>query len=237
MILVPAIDLKQGRCVRLFQGQYENETEYSRDPVKTAIGFEAQGAKRLHVVDLDGAVLGESGNFSVISEICAAVNIQVEIGGGIRDLKTAQRLLDAGVSEVILGTIVIQEPEEARLIIRECGADFVQVGLDFKENEIGVRGWREMVPGSVNDEIKKWQGEGISRFILTDITKDGTMNGPNIESLEEIARNAEAKITAAGGISCPQDVYTLQKLEKYGVDRVISGKAIYENKIMLKEFI
>lgn len=236
MFLIPAIDIKQGRCVRLYQGKYDKSTEYSADPVAVACDFEARGAKKLHVVDLDGAILDSSRNFGVIEEICQRVSIPVECGGGIRDVKTALNFLHAGASEIILGTVVIQNPELAQQIIKECKSVNVQIGLDFSGNRIAVRGWRELVPGSVVDEISTWGSEGIQRFILTDITRDGTMRGPNIAAFRSIAEKTGVNITAAGGIARPEDIQQLEKLEPLGVDRVISGKAVYEGTVRIEDF-
>lgn len=237
MLLIPAIDLKNGKCVRLYQGKFDRETLYSDDPVSVAVSFEKRGARRLHVVDLDGAYIEKSPNFHIIRDICQSVSIPVECGGGIRDLDTANRFLNAGISEIILGTLVIKEPLKAAEIVKKCGPDRVQIGFDFKDDSIAVNGWKELVPGSVTDEINKWHEGGVSRFILTDITKDGTMEGPNIEALRTIAATTEAHITAAGGVSKPDDIKELAALEPLGVDRVISGKAIYENTIRLEDFL
>ncbi|MFC1729846.1 1-(5-phosphoribosyl)-5-[(5-phosphoribosylamino)methylideneamino]imidazole-4-carboxamide isomerase [candidate division KSB1 bacterium] len=237
MILIPAIDLKQGRCVRLYQGNYKKETEYSKDPVTVARSFEESGAQKLHVVDLDGAVRGQSRNFPIIADICKAVSIPVECGGGIRDCATVQRFIDAGVSEVILGTIVLNNPDETLRAIKTCGADKILIGLDFQDDSLAVKGWKELIPGSVVDEINRWHSEGIRRVVLTDISRDGTMQGPNIPAFREIARSTEVYITAAGGISRPDDIHRMKELEPLGVDSVISGKAIYEKRVRIEDFI
>ncbi|MFC1553781.1 1-(5-phosphoribosyl)-5-[(5-phosphoribosylamino)methylideneamino]imidazole-4-carboxamide isomerase [candidate division KSB1 bacterium] len=236
MLLVPAIDIKQRRCVRLYQGKYEKETEYNLDPVAVAVDFRKRGAKRLHVVDLDGAVKDKSSNLDIIRDICSNVDIPVEMGGGIRDIKSAKEIIDLGISEVILGTLVIKSPDTAVEIIKELGPERIQIGFDYSGDHIAVKGWQELVRGSVVNEIKKWQVYKVERYILTDITKDGTMIGPNVKSLKDIAEHTDVLITAAGGVSCPEDIEKLSSLENVGVDRVISGKAIYENKIRIEDY-
>lgn len=236
MLLIPAIDIKQGRCVRLYQGKYDKETVYATDPVAVARDFEARGAKRLHVVDLDGAVIDSSRNFTIIKNICKNVKIPVECGGGIRNVETAEKFLIAGVSEIILGTIIIQNPEIAKYIITVCGQSKIQIGLDFSGEKIAVKGWKKLISRSITDEINFWKNQGIQRFILTDINRDGTMDGPNIQAFKFIAEKTNIKITAAGGVSQTDDIMQLMELEPLGVDRVISGKAVYENKIKIEDF-
>ncbi len=237
MELIPAIDIRVGRCVRLFQGKYDDVTEYGDDPVAVAQDFEARGATRLHVVDLDKAVIDTSSNFDIIANICRAVKMPVECGGGIRDSEYACQLIEAGVSEVILGTVVIKNPDLAEAIIESTGRQHVQIGLDFLEDKIAIKGWKELVEGSVIDEIKKWQNKGIQRYILTDINRDGAMTGPNIEAYRVIAEKTNTGITASGGVSKPEDIKQLLPLESFGVDRVISGKAVYEGTIRIEDFV
>jgi len=236
MMLIPAIDLKRGRCVRLYQGKYDRETAYSADPVRVARDFEKRGARRIHLVDLDSAVTGSSEHFPLIRKICRSVNIPVECGGGIRDNETAYRYLDAGAAEVILGTVVMRYPETALEILGDCGPDRVQIGFDFDGDNIFVKGWTEHIRSSVTGEIMRWKKHGIRRFILTDITKDGAMKGPNMRVLKAVAERTGGMITAAGGVSGREDIYRLAELEPLGIDRVISGKAIYEGAVLLEDF-
>lgn len=237
MMLIPAVDLKQGRCVRLYQGKYDEETHYSSDPVQVAEKFQERGAKRIHVVDLDGAFTGSGTGYGIIESICSTVNIPIEVGGGIRTVETAVGLLEKGVAEVILGTVVLENQVASHEIISGCGPDRVQIGFDFRNDMLAVRGWEKLVSGNVVDEIKKWQDSGIQRFILTDVLRDGTLSGPNIDAYTNIAQSTDVKITAAGGISSAEDIKALLPLEENGLDRVISGKAIYENTIRLEDFI
>ena len=236
MLLIPAIDIRNGRCVRLYQGKFDKETVYNADPVSVALDFENRGAKRLHVVDLDGAAGYLKNNLSIIRKICENTQIPVECGGGVGDLKTAEAFISSGVSEVILGTIVIKKPDNARELIKNIGIDKIQIGLDYSGEKIAVSGWKELIKGSVCDEIEKWGNEGVQRFILTDITRDGTMLGPGFSLLRKIAGKVNVKITAAEGVSGPEDITKLSELETLGVDRVISGKAVYEGKIRIEDY-
>lgn len=236
MLLIPAIDIRNGKCVRLFQGRFDKETVYSTDPVSVALDFENRGAKRLHVVDLDGAAGNPKKNLSIIRKICKSIQIPIECGGGIRDLKTAEMFIDSGVTEVILGTIVIKNPDKTRELIGKVGIEKIQIGLDYSGEKIAVSGWKELVKGSVNEEIEKWKNEGVKRFILTDVTRDGTMQGPGVSMLRKIAGKAHVKITAAGGVSGPEDITKLSELNDLGVDRVISGKAVYEGTIRIEDY-
>jgi phosphoribosylformimino-5-aminoimidazole carboxamide ribotide isomerase len=237
MIVIPAIDIREGRCVRLFQGKYDEVTDYGDNPVGVARECEARGAKRIHVVDLDRAVKDSAGNFDIIKNICRSVAIPVECGGGVRTIQAAYDLIDAGVTEIIMGTVVIKDPDLTDKIIQSVGSDKVQIGFDFSGRKIAVKGWKELVEGSVVDEINQWHGRGVQRFIVTDINRDGTMEGPNIEAFRSIAEQTDVKITASGGVSKPEDIHQLRLLESSGVDRTISGKAIYEGTIMIEDFV
>ncbi len=237
MLLIPAIDIREGRCVRLFQGKYDEVSDYGGDPVAVAVEFEVRGAQRIHVVDLDRAVKDTGGNFDLIKNICGSVAIPVECGGGVRSPNAASDLIDAGAAEVIVGTVVIKDPEIADAIIQSVGSDRVQIGFDFSGTKLAVKGWKELVEGSIVDEINRWHGRGVQRFILTDITRDGTMEGPNIDAFQSIAEQTAVKITASGGVSKPEDIHQLQRLESSGVDRTISGKAVYEGTILIEDFV
>ncbi len=234
MIVIPAIDIKEGRCVRLFQGNYEKETEYSSHPVETALRFQDAGAERLHLVDLDAAVMNDFSNLKIITDICRNVTIPVEFGGGIRSLEQAEMFFNLGVDEIILGTVVIKNPDEAEKIISSIGSDRVQIGLDYYGEMIAIRGWTELVSMSVIDEIIKWK-KYIRQFILTDVRRDGALTGPDTLNLKKIAEATGAYITASGGISSIEDIRILNNIEEFGINRIISGKAIYEKKIKLEE--
>jgi phosphoribosylformimino-5-aminoimidazole carboxamide ribotide isomerase len=236
MLLIPAIDIKQGRCVRLYKGNYNSETSYGDNPCNIAVEFEKRGAKRLHIIDLDAAITEKSFNFPLVAEICKTVHIPIEFGGGVHTVKSAEKYLETGVSEVILGTIVVREPRIASEIIKICGNKYIQIGFDFLDKAIAVKGWQELIPLNVSNEILKWKDVGVERFILTDISKDGTLQGQNISVFYSIARKTQVKITVSGGISNPKDIEKLIQLESLGVDRVIVGKAIYEGTVTIEEF-
>ncbi len=235
MLILPAIDLKGGRCVRLLQGVATAETVYSDDPVAMAQNFEAQGAKRLHVVDLDGAFEGKGANREQIAAIVQALPIPVQVGGGVRTREDISQLLELGVASVIIGTMAVKQPEELQQALEEFGGERVILGIDSRNRKVAVEGWQE---GTELEDVafaRSWKAYGASRVIFTDIARDGMLTGPNLQALEDMARRSEMRVTASGGVSSLEDLQALKSLEAAGVDQVIVGKAIYEGKISLSE--
>lgn len=235
MLILPAIDLKSGRCVRLLQGVATAETVYSDDPVAMAQNFEAQGAKRLHVVDLDGAFEGKGANREKIAAIVQALPIPVQVGGGVRTREDISQLLELGVASVIIGTMAVKQPEELQQALEEFGGERVILGIDSRNRKVAVEGWQE---GTELEDVafaRSWKAHGASRVIFTDIARDGMLTGPNLQALEDMARRSEMRVTASGGVSSLEDLQALKSLEAAGVDQVIVGKAIYEGKISLSE--
>ncbi|MGA1598387.1 MAG: 1-(5-phosphoribosyl)-5-[(5-phosphoribosylamino)methylideneamino]imidazole-4-carboxamide isomerase [bacterium] len=235
MLILPAIDLKGGRCVRLLQGVATAETVYSDDPVAMAQNFEAQGAKRLHVVDLDGAFEGKGANREQIAAIVQALPIPVQVGGGVRTREDISQLLELGVASVIIGTMAVKQPEELQQALEEFGGERVILGIDSRNRKVAVEGWQE---GTELEDVafaRSWKAHGASRVIFTDIARDGMLTGPNLQALEDMARRSEMRVTASGGVSSLEDLQALKSLEAAGVDQVIVGKAIYEGKISLSE--
>ncbi|MEB9626490.1 MULTISPECIES: 1-(5-phosphoribosyl)-5-[(5-phosphoribosylamino)methylideneamino]imidazole-4-carboxamide isomerase [Bacillus] len=233
MEIFPAIDLKEGRCVRLYQGEFSKETVMNEDPVAQAIIFEKFGAKRLHIVDLDGAVAGESLNLSVIERICKAVRIPVQVGGGIRSLVAVEKLFSVGVDKVILGTAALYDKtflEEAVLLYNEK----IIVGIDAKNGFVATRGWLDVSEISYIDLAKQMEKIGVQTIVFTDISKDGTLAGPNIEQLELLQKSVAIRLIASGGVASIQDVKKLNDMNIYGV---IIGKALYEKTIDLEEVL
>ena len=233
MEIFPAIDLKEGRCVRLYQGEFSKETVMNEDPVAQAIIFETFGAKRLHIVDLDGAVAGESLNLSVIERICKAVRIPVQVGGGIRSLVSVEKLFSVGVDKVILGTAALYDKpflEEAVFLYQEK----IIVGIDAKNGFVATRGWLDVSEISYIDLAKQMEKIGVQTIVFTDISKDGTLAGPNVEQLELLQKNVATRVIASGGIASIQDVKKLNDMNIYGV---IIGKALYEKTIDLEEVL
>ncbi|MBC6975658.1 1-(5-phosphoribosyl)-5-[(5-phosphoribosylamino)methylideneamino]imidazole-4-carboxamide isomerase [Bacillus sp. Xin] len=231
MEIFPAIDLKQGRCVRLYQGEFQKETVMNENPVAQALLFEKLGARTLHIVDLDGAVAGQSMNLSVIEDICKAVRIPVQVGGGIRSIETIEMLLSVGVEKVILGTAALYDRPFLEEAVRLYGENIV-VGIDAKNGYVATRGWLDVSEISYIELAKKMESTGVQTIIFTDIAKDGTLEGPNFEQLQLLQTAVDIRIVASGGVCSLQDVQKLKDMNVYGV---IIGKALYEKTIDLEE--
>jgi phosphoribosylformimino-5-aminoimidazole carboxamide ribotide isomerase len=236
--IIPAVDVKGGKCVRLYQGDYRQETVFSENPVDMAMGWKAQGAKRLHVIDLDGAAVGEPVNIKVIKAIVKQVGLPVQFGGGIRDEATVARLLEIGVDRVILGTIAA-EKENRELVKSLCRrySEAIVVGIDVRDGRVATRGWLASawdmnMPFTALRFAESVVDLGARRIIYTDIKQDGTLAEPNFNGVIELVRGVKAKIIAAGGIS---KLSHLKKLAEVGVEGAIVGKAIYTGDINLKE--
>jgi len=232
--IIPAIDLKNGRCVRLLQGKEDQETVYGEDPVETALSFEEQGAEQIHLVDLDGAFRGESKNLEQVERIAQAVKVPLELGGGIRSLDDISRVFDLGVNFVIIGTIAAKNPKVLEEAIQKFENQLI-LGLDAKDGKVAVSGWVEVTEFSDEEFANQWKQHGINRVIYTDISRDGMLTGPNLSSLRRMAIATGLKITASGGVSSLDDLKQLVELERDGVDEVIVGKAIYERQLDLRE--
>lgn len=236
MIVIPAVDLKDGRCVRLSQGRMEQESVYSEDPVEMAKHWESKGAERLHVVDLNGAVKGKPFHRSLIKEIVQSVQIPVEVGGGIRDLATIEDYLSLGVRWVILGTAAFQN----RSLIEEachCLPERVILGIDAKGGKVAIQGWKELVSLEATDLAKQYEGMGLSAIIYTDIERDGMGTGINFQSTRNLARSTSTPVIASGGVSRTEDIENLLELEPEGVIGVIVGRALYTGTLKLEEAI
>tara|TARA_X000001036_G_scaffold355862_1_gene337749 strand:- start:513 stop:1232 length:720 start_codon:yes stop_codon:yes gene_type:complete len=235
MLLIPAIDLKNGRCVRLLQGEAAAETVYSDDPASMARSFEDAGAKRLHLVDLDGAFKGKGANLVSIRSILKNISIPVQLGGGLRNAENIEKMFELGVSSVIVGTMAVKNPDVLEEVIQRFTGEKVILGIDARDRKVSIEGWQE---GTEIDDVEfalSWKKFGIQRIVFTDIARDGMLSGPNLEALSDFARRTGLKIVASGGVSSMEDLELLKTLEVDGVDQVISGKAIYEGKLDLKE--
>ncbi|MBN2369658.1 MAG: 1-(5-phosphoribosyl)-5-[(5-phosphoribosylamino)methylideneamino]imidazole-4-carboxamide isomerase [Vicinamibacteria bacterium] len=235
MIVVPAVDLRRGKVVRLREGRPSDETVYGDDPVETARAWAAQGALRLHVVDLDGAIDGKP-QTDVVGAIIAAAGIPVEAGGGIRTREQAARYIERGVDRVIFGTAALAAPEVVERAARDWGGK-VAVALDAREGMAVVVGWRVTSAVSALDLAARIRGLGVTRLQYTDVTRDGMLVGPNLEQTAAIARASGLRITAAGGVSTLDDIRRTAALAPLGVDEVIVGKALYERRFTLAEAI
>ena len=234
MLLIPAIDLRNGLCVRLLQGESDKETVYSNDPASMAVTFEEAGAKRLHLVDLDGAFQGEGANISSIRSILKNVSIPVQIGRGLRTEEDIDNIMDLGVSAVIVGTMAVKRPDVLEKLLKKYTDEQIILGVDSRDRKVSIEGWKENTDIKDVEFVLRWKNSGIKRVVFTDISRDGMLSGPNLAALREMAQHTGLKIVASGGISSMDDLEKLKTLESNGVDQAISGKAIYEGKIDLK---
>ena len=236
MDVIPAIDILDGRCVRLYQGDYQQSEVFGEDPVEVAQRWYSQGAKYLHVVDLDGARDGKPKNLKVIEAIARSIPIRVQMGGGLRDRESIVSVLNSGVSRVILGTAAV---ENSQLIADIC-AEFpeqIMIGIDARDGKVATRGWLTTSEVMAVDLAKRMTSVGIAGIIYTDIHRDGTMQGPNVEALRQLAENVDVPVIASGGISSITDLLNLLSLESIGVKGAIVGRAIYTGDIQLREAI
>ncbi len=237
MVVIPAIDLKNGKCVRLLQGRKSEMTVYNENPVAVAKEFAAAGAQMIHVVDLDGAFDGaESPNRAVVKEIIKAIDVPVEFGGGIRSLNDVQELCNAGVARVVLGTVAAESP----LLLKDFVTNFssrVCVGIDARDGRVMTRGWQSTTPLLAVELARSVAECGVERIVYTDIARDGMLGGPNIEQTLAVARAANVNVTASGGVSSLDDIKRLRDAGDSRLDSVIVGKALYEGKFKLEEAI
>ncbi len=236
MLIIPAIDLKEGRCVRLEQGLMDRATVYSGDPAATARHWESQGAELLHVVDLNGAFEGAPRNLEAIKAIRSAISIPMEVGGGIRDMATIRTLASLGIERIILGTAAIENPN----FVQQACAEFpgrIIVGIDAKDGHVAIKGWAEVTDVKALDLARRMQDYGIIAVIYTDIKRDGMLTGPNIEATEVLARGLKIPVIASGGVSSLKDIQALYSIARAGVEGVIVGKAIYSRALDLKKAI
>lgn len=231
MKIFPAIDLYEGKAVRLLKGDYQNMTVYSENPIEIARDFENKGAKFIHLVDLEGAKDGTTPNLNIVKQIANETKLFVEIGGGIRSIETVKTYLENGVDRVILGTAAVNDEEFLKTAVTEYG-DKIAVGVDIKDGFVAIKGWTEKSQYSCNDFCKKMQDIGVKYIICTDISKDGAMQGTNRELYKELSERFSVNITASGGVSSIEDIKALRKLDLYGA---IIGKAYYIGAIDLKE--
>lgn len=236
MLVIPAIDLKGGRCVRLRQGRMAEETVYSAEPGKVAAQWKAAGAEWIHVVDLDGAVTGAPVNVEAVKEIREAVAIPLQLGGGIRDLGAIEEWLSLGIERVILGTAAAEAPS----VITEACQRYpgrIAVGIDAQEGEVMVRGWRAGTSRRAVDLAKEMEGYGVTVIIFTDISRDGVGGGINLEQAKEVAQAVTTPLIVSGGVGALEDIRAVKELVPYGVVGVITGRALYEGTLDLTEAI
>jgi len=235
MIIIPAIDLRGGRCVRLAQGRPAEETVYSENPLNIARKWYDAGAEMLHIVNLDAALnTNDADNLKALERILYDVNIPVQCGGGVRSLDDVRKLDELGVTRIVIGTAAIETPVLLQHIIDEFGTTIV-VGIDAREGKVAVRGWEKTSEVTALELAHKVAEMGIERIVYTDITRDGMLAGVNLDATRELAEASGLKVTASGGVAALEDIYALKELEKSGVDSVIIGKALYEGRFTIDE--
>jgi len=236
MYVIPAIDIRKGRCVRLIQGDLRDETVYSQEPVSVAKLWKLKGAKRLHVIDLDGAFSGKLANLDFVKEIIKVTDLKVQVGGGIRDLKTIEKVLSIGVNFVILGTSAVQNKDFVKEAVKEYGKSII-AGIDAKKGMVAIKGWKQVTKINAVELAKEMADLGVGQIIFTDIQRDGMLEGPNFKSTKELAVAVKVPVIISGGISGYKDIEHAKRLEKYGITSLIVGKALYTGKVDLKQAI
>ena len=233
MRIYPAIDIKGGKCVRLFKGRFDDVTVYGDSPAEMAKKWEAQGGEFIHVVDLDGALKGHGVNAEKIKEICESVSVPVQTGGGIRTMADIEAKLACGISRVIIGTKAVSDSEFVKEAVAKYG-DKIVIGIDAKDGMVAVEGWEKTSDFTAVEFAKKMVSLGVKTIVYTDIATDGTLAGPNVEAMREMADAVDADIIASGGIGSLEDILSLKDT---GVEGVIVGKALYTNRVDLKEAV
>jgi len=236
MKIFPAIDIKEKKCVRLVKGDFDNKTEYKISPIDQAGKYKDHGFKNLHIVDLDGALTGETVNLDIIQEIVSKFDLKIEIGGGVRNFESIQKYTDAGVEKVILGSAAIKDKN----FLKEACQKFpnkIALGLDAKDGYLSVSGWKENSNQLTLDFLKEVNDYGVSRLIYTDINRDGTKAGPNFEETVKIANISNCPVIISGGVSSIKDIKKAKELSNKNIEGIIVGKAIYDGDIKLDELV
>ena len=234
MLIIPAIDIKEGRCVRLREGQFEDMEIFSDDPILMAVKWVNKGAKMLHVVDLDGARYGRLTNIPILKQIIGEVDIPVQVGGGIRNYRDVKNLIDLGASRVILGTILWKDKTLAKKLFEDFSEKII-AGIDARDGHVAIEGWQNITSVNALDFAKEMERLGAQRIIYTDIRRDGTLKGPNISNIEKMVKNVNIPLICSGGIASLDDIKKLKRFETKGLEGVILGKALYKGTIFLEE--
>lgn len=235
MIIFPAIDIRGGKCVRLLKGDFNQETVFSDRPEIMAKKWEDEGGEYLHLVDLDGALAGKSQNLDTVEMILKTVDIPVELGGGIRTMENIETALDMGVSRVILGSVAVKNPQLVKDACKKYGSERIVVGIDAKDGIVAVDGWGVSGNVEAKELARKMAQGGVKHIIYTDISRDGTLTGVNVQATAEVARYSGVKVVASGGVSSIEDIKLLKQYEKDGIEGVIVGKSIYTGSLSLPE--
>ena len=236
MIVIPAVDIKNGKCVRLLQGNMDAETIFSDDPLAMAVRWQNEGGKRLHIVDLDGAIEKRPKNLDLIKSIIDRLDIPVQVGGGIRDLETIDMYFSIGVKWVIIGTAAIKNPDMVKAACVKYPERII-VGIDARGGKVAVEGWIETTGVTAVDLARQYEGWGVAAINFTDIHRDGAHSGPNIEQTKNLAESVSIPVVASGGVSTIRDIENLRKFESSGIAGVITGRALYDGTLDLREAI
>jgi len=234
MKIFPAIDIKDKKCVRLVKGDFDNKTEYKMSPVEQAERYKDHGFKNLHIVDLDGALTGEIANLDIIQDILSKFDLQIEIGGGIRNFESVQKYIDVGVEKVILGSAAIKDINFLKKVCKKY-PNKIALGLDAKDKYLSISGWKENSNKLILDYLKEINDYGVSRLIYTDINRDGTKQGPNFEETSKVASISKCPVIISGGVSSIDDIKKAKSLKN--IEGIIVGKAIYDGDIKLDELV
>jgi phosphoribosylformimino-5-aminoimidazole carboxamide ribotide isomerase len=234
MIIIPAIDLKDGCCVRLFQGDMDNETVYFKNPLDAAWHWVSEGATFIHIVDLNGAVEGRPVHTRDVETICRQTSLTVELGGGLRSVEAVEAAFELGVSRVVIGTAAYDNPEFLRTLCKKFPSKIV-VGIDARKDKVAVKGWKETTAMDAVELAKRCEKEGVSRIIYTDISRDGTQNGVNLDETLKIAQAIKIPVIASGGVATLEDIRRLIPLEKEGVEGVVVGSALYSGAFTFRD--
>jgi len=234
LIILPAIDIRMGKVVRLLQGDFTKETVYSGDPINMAVRWEREGAGMLHIVDLDGAYLGKLKNLTTVKDIANTVKIPIELGGGLRTEAEVDKALNCGINRVIIGTRAYKDEGFLKKMVKKYG-DAIVVGIDAAKHNIISEGWKTQTSLTITDFLRKINDIGVKTIIYTDILKDGTMQGPNLDATKKLLDKTSADIIASGGVSSLDDVKAIKALNKSNLAGVIIGKALYEGKFTVKQ--
>lgn len=237
MIIYPAVDIKDGQCVRLKQGEFNQVKVYSKNPAEVALRWEAEGAQFLHVVDLDGAASGQLKNLRAVEEIARKVKIPFQLGGGIRNPFSIKEAFEVGASRIVLGTVLITQPELAKVVFKKYGSEKIVAGVDARRGKVAIKGWQEETEHQLLEIAKNLEDLGILRLIFTDILSDGLQCGLNLLAIENLAKKTKMFLIASGGVSSLEDIKALKNLEPLGLEGVIIGTALYEKKFTLREAI
>ena len=234
MLIIPAIDIKEGRCVRLTEGKFEDMEIFSDDPVAVAVKWANKGAMMLHIVDLDGARYGRLTNISILKQIIREVDIPVQVGGGIRNYRDVKSLIDLGASRVILGTILWKDKALAKKLFEDFSEKII-AGIDARDGYVAIEGWQNVLSIDALNFAREMERLNARRIIYTDIKRDGTLKGPNISNIEKMVKKLNIPLIVSGGIASLNDIKELKKFEALGIEGIIIGKALYKGNILLEE--